>query len=139
MTEAERLLAEGLEFERAGDSASAERAYHAAAELSPEWSVPFYNLGLMYKYQHHWCESFEFNKRATTLDPDDEAGWWNFGIAAAPSTEPRHVFAFARLRARRSAEGRFLTRSAPRESRAAPARGTRVPRARQSARATRCA
>ena len=82
MTQAERLLAEGLELEHAGDSPAAERAYHAAAELSPEWSVPFYNLGLMYKYQHRWRESLEFNKRATTLAPDDEAGWWNLGIAA---------------------------------------------------------
>ena len=72
MTEAERLLAEGLEHEGAGDSAAAERAYHAAAEASPDWSAPFYNLGLMYKYQARWRESLQFNKRATTLAPDDE-------------------------------------------------------------------
>ena len=82
MTEAERLLEEGLTLERAGDSSAAERAYHAAAELSPDWSVPFYNLGLMYKYQLRWRESFAFNKRAASLDPEDEAGWWNLGIAA---------------------------------------------------------
>jgi tetratricopeptide (TPR) repeat protein len=87
MTQAERLLAEGLELAHAGDSPAAERAYLAAAALSPEWSVPFYNLGLMYKYQHRWRESFEFNKRAATLDPEDEAGWWNLGIAATALSE----------------------------------------------------
>lgn len=82
MTEAERLVAEGLDLEAAGDSAAAERNYHAAAERSPEWSVPLYNLGLMYKYQARWRESLEFNKRAAALAPDDEASWWNLGIAA---------------------------------------------------------
>jgi tetratricopeptide (TPR) repeat protein len=95
MTEAERLLEEGLQLAHAGDDAAAERAYKAAAQLSPDWSVPFYNLGLMYKYQLRWRDSFEFNKRASALDPDDEAGWWNLGIAAtalADWTEARKAW-----------------------------------------------
>jgi hypothetical protein len=44
--------------------------------------VPYYNLGLLCKYQGRWQESLEFNRQAVSLAPDDEAGWWNLGIAA---------------------------------------------------------
>jgi hypothetical protein len=82
MTEAERVLAGGLELEEQGDVAGAERAYRRVTALSPEWSVPHYNLGLLCKYQGRWRESLEFNRTATTLAPDDQAAWWNLGIAA---------------------------------------------------------
>jgi len=82
VTEAEQLVAEGYERDEAGDSIGAERLYRAAAEANPQWSVPFYNLGLMCKYQARWPESLTYNQRAAALAPDDEASWWNLGIAA---------------------------------------------------------
>ena len=82
MTEAEQLVAEGAELNDAGDALGAERLYRAAAAADPQWAVPFYNLGLLCKYQGRWPESLTFNQRAAALAPDDEASWWNLGIAA---------------------------------------------------------
>lgn len=87
MTEAERLVEEGLALHAAGDFAGAEIAYRQAAAASPDWSVPHYNLGLLCKYQGRWRDSLIFNKRATSLAPDDEAAWWNLGIAATALSE----------------------------------------------------
>ena len=82
MTDAERLIAEGLSLEDDGDRTGAERAYRDALARSPSWSVPHYNLGLLCKYQGRWQESLAFNQQAAALAPDDEAAWWNLGIAA---------------------------------------------------------
>jgi tetratricopeptide (TPR) repeat protein len=82
MTPAERLVEEGRACSAAGDPSGAEQAYRSAAALDPEWPVPLYNLGLLFKYQGRWEESLEFNRRASDLAPDDMAAWWNRGIAA---------------------------------------------------------
>ena len=82
MTDAEHLVAEGLSCADRGDVIGAERAYRDALARSPTWSVPYYNLGLMCKYQGRWQESLELNKQAALLAPEDEAAWWNLGIAA---------------------------------------------------------
>jgi hypothetical protein len=58
------------------------RLYQKAAALAPRWSVPLYNLGLLFKYQHRWQKSLMYNRQATELDPGNEAAWWNLGIAA---------------------------------------------------------
>src|SRR5262245_16274074 len=81
-SEAQRLVELGNELSDAGRHEDAERAYRAAATADPTWSVPFYNLGLRCKYQSRWVESLEFNRRAAELNPDDQASWWNLGIAA---------------------------------------------------------
>lgn len=60
----------------------AEEAFRRAAKTVPSWSVPWYELGLLCKYQSRWPESLEFNRQAAELDPADEAAWWNMGIAA---------------------------------------------------------
>jgi hypothetical protein len=82
MSEAERLVAEGLALEEEGEASKAEQAYRAAIAENPAWSVPYYNLGLLCKYQSRWEESLEFNRTASSLASDDEAAWWNLGIAA---------------------------------------------------------
>jgi hypothetical protein len=60
----------------------AEQAYKRAADAAPEWSVPWYNLGLLYKRQRRWQESLDANQKALALDPEDGDSWWNLGIAA---------------------------------------------------------
>lgn len=65
-----------------GRPADAEGAFRAATEAAPDWAVPWYELGLLCKYQGRWAESRDFNRRAAELDPTDEASWWNLGIAA---------------------------------------------------------
>lgn len=82
LKDAEELVESGLALSDAGDVDGAEAAYLAAVRADPTWSAPLYNLGLLYKYQGRWHESFEFNQRAARLAPDDEATWWNLGIAA---------------------------------------------------------
>lgn len=79
---AEELNARALALEAAGQLVEAESGYRAACDCDPTWSVPWYNLGLQYKYQSRWAESFQANLRATELDATDQAAWWNLGIAA---------------------------------------------------------
>jgi hypothetical protein len=82
LTPAEQATVEAMACEERGDVGEAERLYGEAIRLAPEWSIPSYNLGLLYKRQRRWRESLEANRRATVLDPGDEAAWWNLGIAA---------------------------------------------------------
>jgi tetratricopeptide (TPR) repeat protein len=79
---AKRANERALRFEREGQTEDAITAYERACRLDPEWSEPFYNLGLLYKYASEWELSLENNLRATELCPEDQAGWWNLGIAA---------------------------------------------------------
>jgi hypothetical protein len=72
---ARRLLARGCLRE-------AEQSFVKAAELAPQWSVPWANLGLLYKQQQKWHKALECNQRATQLNPGDKASWWNLGLAA---------------------------------------------------------
>jgi hypothetical protein len=72
----------GTELEEAGELKPAIGQYRKAAETDPSWSVPLYNLGLLYKRQLMWKESAEWNHKAVALNPKDEAAWWNLGIAA---------------------------------------------------------
>ena len=80
--EAERLVELGNELLNEDRPADAEGAYRAAADADPTWSVPWYNLGLIRKYQRRWRESLGFNQRAAELNADNQATWWNLGIAA---------------------------------------------------------
>ena len=79
---AEICNARGLELDDQGRRDDAIREYLRACEIDPSWSVPHYNLGLIYKYAGDWEKSLEWNQRAAALNPSDQAGWWNLGIAA---------------------------------------------------------
>jgi tetratricopeptide (TPR) repeat protein len=79
---ARRADSRAAELKEAGRLAAAIDHYTRAIAIDPSWSVPFYNLGLLYKYEGDWQRSLEANLRATELDPQDQAGWWNLGIAA---------------------------------------------------------
>jgi hypothetical protein len=73
---------EGVALSEVGDKAGALAKYRAALELDLDRPSTLYNVGLIYKYQSAWQESFRFNKRAYELRPDDEATAWNLAIAA---------------------------------------------------------
>ena len=80
--QANQMHEEGVALSEAGDEAGALAKYLAALELDPDRPSTLYNVGLFYKYQSAWRESFRFNKRAYELRPDDEATAWNLAIAA---------------------------------------------------------
>src|SRR5262245_65876971 len=79
---AQSLNERGRDLQASGDIAGAETAYRAAFAAAPDWSIPAYNLGLIFKYEGRWQESLEWNQKAAALSSDDEAAWWNLGIAA---------------------------------------------------------
>jgi hypothetical protein len=64
------------------DEALAEQHFLAALVIDEQDAVTNYDLALLYKYQSRWAESLRYNRRAATLNPEDEAAWWNLGIAA---------------------------------------------------------
>ena len=70
------------ELKDEGKIAEAIDHYLKAIEADPQWSPPWYNLGLLHKYQCDWEQSLRCNQKAAELDPEDEAAWWNLGIAA---------------------------------------------------------
>ncbi len=64
------------------DEALAEQHFLAALAIDEQEAVTNYDLALLYKYQSRWAESLRYNRRAAELNPEDEAAWWNLGIAA---------------------------------------------------------
>jgi tetratricopeptide (TPR) repeat protein len=80
--EADECNERGRRLAQEGRNREAEAAYREAIARAPEWSVPEYNLGLLLKYERRWPASLAANRRAAELDPDDQAAWWNLGIAA---------------------------------------------------------
>ena len=72
----------GRNLDQEGRTDEAIREYLRACEIDPQWSVPHYNLGLVYKYAGDWERSLHWNQRAAALNPADPASWWNLGIAA---------------------------------------------------------
>jgi hypothetical protein len=81
-TFASRYNEKANELKDAGQIAEAIVYYKKAIQAAPAWSAPWYNLGLIYKYEHNWTEALRCSRRAAELDPRDEAAWWNLGIAA---------------------------------------------------------
>ncbi|HZA50689.1 MAG TPA: tetratricopeptide repeat protein [Myxococcaceae bacterium] len=79
---AEQEVALGNAAADAGDSEAAEHHYRRAMMLAPEWSVPLYNIGLAAKYRSDWPIACEFSRRASDLNPADQASAWNWAIAA---------------------------------------------------------
>lgn len=82
LSPAEHLNEDGLRQRDEGDLVAAEASFRAAMADDPSWSAPAYNLGLLHKYNLQWAQSLELNRLAASLAPDDEASWWNLGIAA---------------------------------------------------------
>ncbi len=65
-----------------GNLRKAEIAFKKAIQAASDWSVPWYNLGLLYKREKNWPESLRCNQMAAQLNQEDQAAWWNLGIAA---------------------------------------------------------
>jgi len=70
-----RLSEEGLLDEAA-------RALEQSVKLMPTASVAWFDLALVYKWQHRWPECLRANQRVLERDPTEAAAQWNLGIAA---------------------------------------------------------
>jgi hypothetical protein len=79
---ASKLHEEAQRLDDEGHIDEAILKYREAIECDPLKPESHYNLGLIYKYAGEWQKSFECNKAANALDPDDEAARWNLAIAA---------------------------------------------------------
>ena len=79
--ESQKLLDSALELEDENKEASI-KIYQEIIEQDPLWSIPYYNLGLIYKYNNQWQQSYEYNLRATELENDYKPALWNLGIAS---------------------------------------------------------
>jgi tetratricopeptide (TPR) repeat protein len=73
---------QGRKYHHEGLIEKALAAYDKAIAANPSWKSPWYNKGLIFKYQKEWRKSFDCNLRATELSRKDQAAWWNLGIAA---------------------------------------------------------
>jgi tetratricopeptide (TPR) repeat protein len=82
MDEFDTLLEKAHELTEEGNEIEAIEIYNQLIKDVPDWSVPYYNLGLIYKYQNDWQKSFDLNLKSTALNSDDDGSWWNLGIAA---------------------------------------------------------
>lgn len=78
----EDLLQQAIDLKEKGQIVESIKLYKKIIQFYPSWATPFYNLGLIHKYRCEWTESFEYNKKACDLNPDDEASQWNLGISA---------------------------------------------------------
>lgn len=78
----QQQLGKAMALSDEGRTVEAIKLYEGIIAQSPDWSVPYYNLGLIYKYSCQWQQSYDCNKQAAALNPEDEAAWWNLGIAA---------------------------------------------------------
>ncbi len=81
-TKANEYHAKGQELSEKGLNSEAIEAYKSAIQYDPNKSESFYNIGLIYKYQLLWSESFEYNSIANKLALNDESARWNLAIAA---------------------------------------------------------
>jgi tetratricopeptide (TPR) repeat protein len=70
------------QLQEKGRLKEAVKLYKEAADIDRSWGTPLYNLGLLFKKEHDWEKSLKYNQRAAKLEPDNDAAWWNLGIAA---------------------------------------------------------
>ena len=72
----------GSRFVDKGKRSAGRNLCALAAKIDPHWSVPWFNLGLDFKNSGAWEDSLRCNQTSTQLGTNDEAAWWNLGIAA---------------------------------------------------------
>jgi serine/threonine protein kinase/uncharacterized protein HemY len=72
----------GMVKMRAGDTAEAEKQFHAAAELDPKSAVPHRDLGLLYEKTGKADQAAEELKRALQLNPKDWKTYMAAGLGA---------------------------------------------------------
>lgn len=79
---ASRFNEKGNSFMESGEFERAIKSFEQAIYWDRKWSIPWYNLGLLYKTKRMWSESAHANQNAVMLDRSNMPAWWNLGIAA---------------------------------------------------------
>ncbi|QLG88435.1 hypothetical protein HQ393_09345 [Chitinibacter bivalviorum] len=72
-----------------GDLPAAEQHFLAALAIDEQDAQTHYDLALLYKNSEpsNWPLAQRHNARALEIKPDDEAAWWNLGIAATANRD----------------------------------------------------
>jgi len=81
--EASRANERGNDAKEAKRLDEAEAEYLRARSLAPDFDAPWFNLGVLYKWQARWPEARSCVERALELGTENRAGaLWNLGIIA---------------------------------------------------------
>jgi len=96
VTTAESLLLwSGLAAEQTGDLESAIDWYHAASQVAPDWSAPFYYLGKSLRKEGQTAEALAALRQAAALTPSDPYIHHQLGLIYMSLGEPRQaIFEF---------------------------------------------
>jgi hypothetical protein len=83
------LFEQAEQYDRRGDVYHAVKLYKHLVKLAPHWHPPYAKLSELYKTRQDWKAALHYSKKAISLNVQDQASWWNVGIAATAVKKPR--------------------------------------------------
>ncbi|HEY2583830.1 MAG TPA: hypothetical protein VGI43_18620 [Mucilaginibacter sp.] len=76
------LIEQATELYQNGEIHKSMELLQKGTEIFPDWPAPYYNLGIVYKGQRNWEQSYMAFEQVLKLDNKDIYSWWHFGIAS---------------------------------------------------------
>jgi len=80
--QAEQVFLEAEAFRKKGDAYTAVKLFKKAIRLSPSWSLPYAQLGSLYKDRTDWKTCLYYSNKALLFDEEEMQAWTNLGLAA---------------------------------------------------------
>ena len=81
--EIKTLYQQALKYDEQGDVYNAVKLYKRIIRLERSWSIPYRQLGAIYKKRQEWKACLHYHKKFLARDSSDRQAWWNLGIAAS--------------------------------------------------------
>lgn len=88
-TDIQALFEQAERYDARGDVYQAVKLYKHLIKLAPDWHPPYAKLSEIYKLRQDWKATLHYSKKAIALNVQDQASWWNVGIAATALKKPR--------------------------------------------------